>query len=224
MPTRKYGAGTDADTTGTKSARFRYANPDTNYEDYATPEADGNEYSVILFLDIDAVIADIGSGHTITDVSLKIIPTAVDSDPGSIFLHQMLVYSGAASVHDWDNVSWNEKDMAGDVQWGNDTQAGLLSGTDYDATELLSVLVSAFTTSVEYSFNDSDLTQLVSDWYDGTITNHGIYLRNSGNFSRLTFAGDSYATSADRYYWEITYTESGGSTGIVILRRRIEGI
>lgn len=183
-----------------------YLNPgsgDTNYSTSTTCKLDGNEGQGLLVLDT----SNIPIGKTITDVSLWVYAAFVDSTPdGTISVHKMLTSPGGSSV-DLANVTYNERDASGNIQWGGDTQASPLSGTDYTASPTFSTTASAFTASAFNEITSAGLALLVHDWYDGTASNYGILMLNSEDFSTVTFNSEDNSTADLRYYWEITYTD-----------------
>ena len=186
-----------------------YINPsagDTTYDTGTAVIIDGNAGIGLIYLDTSNLPAD----KTITSAKLWLYAASVDSTPdGSVTFHKMLTMPGDSTNTTWteNNVTYNERDASGNVQWGGDAQACPLSGTDYDAASLVTMAATDFTLSKFNEVSSATLTTLVHGWYSGGINNYGLIIFNSGDYSDVQVRSEDTPTAAQRLYWEITYTE-----------------
>jgi len=163
---------------------------------------DGNEGQGFVYLDT----SDIPAGKTITSAKLFVYVATVDSSPDvNITVHRLLTSPGGASSVDLTNMTYNQKVDDTNVQWGGDTQAAPLSGTDYDATAVFTQLTSGFTAAQFNEISDAALTTLVKNWYDGTWSEYGVFMLCAGDYSKIDFSSTFQSTANIRPYWEITY-------------------
>lgn len=200
--------GIACDYAGSDATYLDPTDPDTLKDTEISIPVDGNEGEALVYLDLSAFITAVGASPavTITGAKLYIWPSTVDNSPASdISIFRMLTAPGHATVWTENNVTYNEKDASGDIQWGGDTQAQPLSGTDYTATAVLIISIGNFIVDQWNSIEDSDITALVQDWYDGDADNYGIYMTCDSDFAKLAFYSEDYGIAYLRFYWEITY-------------------
>ena len=228
MTTLLVGDNSGCDITGTAEVYIDPGNGDYQYADTAGynkfGEIDGDNGQGILFLDTDAIISEIGSGATISDVKIHFYTLTVDASPTGAYLnaYQMLTSPGGATPN-LENVSYNERICDTDVQWNGDAQPEPEEDVDFDETggPIFSQLMDDLSATTWEYFSSAALTALVQDWYDGVENNFGLLLLMGTmsvpkDFNRLIFWAGNYTTDTLRYYWEITYTAGGGGTAVAV--------
>lgn len=114
------------------------------------------------------------------------------------------------------------------IDWTADTTSGLEndydnsastncdSGTMFPSTAYAGTAVTkAFTGVTTNTLYEVDVTTFVSDWQTGAETNHGFYMKNSGELSSsrgITFLSTAYTTSAYRPKLYIEYETDTSTT------------
>jgi len=136
------------------------------------------------------------------------------------------IYSLASANSDWIEGTQNgsqalsgepcydarKADGAGGVTEAWAGSAGCnTSGTDYEATALMSVTQNATAsnpTQYEWTFNAAGIAR-VEDWFGGITNNYGMMIKANA-YEESTFALSEHATASYRPVLTVTYTAAGG--------------
>ncbi|MCD4824315.1 MAG: DNRLRE domain-containing protein [Phycisphaerae bacterium] len=179
-----------------KDTYSRGDTPDTNYGDSSGLKLMdyGISYRYRSFIQFD--LSGIPAGQTIDSVTLSLYK----------YGHYGTVVVDATLYQITE--SWDESTLT-----YNDEPS-------YGSTAIASRSMTGGETNGWKTWEDTNLTSLVQDWYDGTTTNYGLVLRvqtNIGN-SNIAFYSSDYTTDASlRPKLDVTYTPEPATMTLLLL-------
>lgn len=163
-------------------------NPTTNYETEVALRVRtfGSEYlDSLLFFDMSSIPA----GRTIDSVTLYLYAYSVNNG-GNVGCHEILVSSVPTEL------TWNIKSSGNN--WGI---PGMQAGVDY--TAIAEDTTTITTASQWYTW---DITDIATEWYEGTTPQYGVVLRGIGSVGTFFFDSVNSGTPSQHPYIHVTFS------------------
>ncbi len=169
----------------------------------------GNEMNPFYkagFIEFD--ISGVPAGQTIQTATLRMYLHADLIGGGvqkKIEVHNMLSdildYGTGDNDSQYGTVTYNHL-VHSSVDWGPPVDDAPVPDADFDSTVITAI--NTVTADVD-SWIEFDITDLVSDWHDGSLPNYGMYLYPGNDQTALYFRSSEYATATERPELVIEY-------------------
>jgi len=194
-----FGAEDSSISKASGKTEYNYGAGSVNYvqADHTNPF----KVTMVKFKDIfGAGAGQVPAGQTIASATLSmfmyndLIPSGMNKGVNVYPILGNINFGNTDGPAAVGEVSFHQRAQA-QTDWAGGTNNGPVAGLDYDTTGLAQSALFTNNAPLPSIWLDIDITNIVADWYDGSIANEGVFLMGTTGQEAIGFINDALYAS-----------------------------